>query len=241
MKVFIGCCLAVMGVIFLCLSYRLMVHYQLNRINAKQTSLLFQTKLYHFKQKERQKSFMYLFAGIMGLITILSFAILQLFQMDTQIQGLRTSNRSLKSEVKSIRTKRSTKDLLKEYPSSGLGFKHVLAEKNQLVEKKNEAEQELSVRLSPYFQEANLIVSSNSDSDLVNFLLTGSIENNYANLIALGQNITEFMKELESIEKIGEVHITIVDREGKDLYKGVYVRNKKGQFTFQSKMREGKG
>lgn len=49
------------------------------------------------------------------------------------------------------------------------------------------------------------------------------------------------MKELESIEKIGEVHITIVDREGKDLYKGVYVRNKKGQFTFQSKMREGKG
>lgn len=241
MKVFIGCCLAVMGVIFLCLSYRLLVHYQLNRINLKQTSHLFQTKLIHFKQKELQKSFIYLFVGMMGLITVLSFSTLQLFQMDTQIHGIRKSNSSLRSEVKSIRTKRTTKELLTEYPSSGIGIKQVLVDNDLLIDKKSDTEQELSAQLSPYFQEANLIISSTNDSDSLNLLLTGSIEASYVNLIILGQNVKEFMKELESTRKIGEVHITIIDREGKDLYKGTYVRNKKGQFTFQSKMREGKG
>lgn len=230
-----------MGVIFLCLLYRLLVHYKLNRINVKQTSPLFQTKLYHFKQKERQKSFVYLFVGMMGLITVLSFSILQLFQMDTQIHEIRKSNSSLRSEVKSIRTKRTTKESLTEYPSSGIGIKQVLADNNLLIDKKSDTEQELSAQLSPYFQEANLIISSTNDSDSLNLLLTGSIEASYVNLIILGQNVKEFMKEIESTRKIGEVHITIIDREGKDLYKGTYVRNKKGQFTFQSKMREGKG
>ena len=82
MNVFIFCCLAIMGIIFLCLLYRLVVHYQLDRINVKQTSILFQTKLNHFKQRELRKSFMYLFVGTMGLITVLSFAIIQLFQVD---------------------------------------------------------------------------------------------------------------------------------------------------------------
>ena len=241
MNVFIFCCLAIMGIIFLCLLYRLVVHYQLDRINVKQTSILFQTKLNHFKQRELRKSFMYLFVGTMGLITVLSFAIIQLLQVETQIQGIRTSNRSLQSEVKTLKTKKSTKNLLKEYPTSGLELEKTLTAKDQTVETKEQIEKNLSEALLPYIEEANLVLSSSSEADSLNILLTGSVEASNANLVILGQNISELMREAEGIKKIAEVHINIVDREGNDLYKGTYVRNEKGQFTFQSELRKGKG
>lgn len=230
-----------MGIIFLCLLYRLLVHYQLNRINVKQTSILFQTKLNHFKQRELRKSFTYLFAGTMGLISILSFAIIQMCQLETQVHGLSTDNQSLHSEVRRIKTKKSTKNLLKEYPASGLDLKTTLTANNETVASKELIEKSLSDQLRPYIEKANLVLSSSSEADSLSVLLTGSIEATNANLVILGQNIAELTREIEGIEKISEVHINIIDREGNDLYKGTYVRNEKAQFTFQSEMRKGKG
>lgn len=241
MNVFIICCLAMMGIIFLCLFYRLVVHYQLNRINVKQTSILFQTKLNHFKQRELRKSFMVLFVSTMGLITVLSFAILQLFQVETQVQGVRANNRSLQGELKKLQTKKSTKNLLKEYPSSGLDIEKTLTAKDQTVESKGQIEKALSDKLLPYIENANLVLSNGSDSDSVKVLLSGSIEATNANLVILGQNIAELMREIGGIKAVTEVHITIVDRKGNDVYKGTHMRNEKGQFTFQSEMRKGKG
>lgn len=241
MNVLIICCLAMMGIIFLCLLYRLVVHYQLNRINVKQTSILFQTKLNHFKQRELLKSFMILFVSTMGLITVLSFAILQMFQMETQVQGVRANNRSLQGELKKLQKKKSTKNLLKEYPSSGLELEKTLTGKDQTVASKVQIEKALSEKLMPYIEDANFVLSNGSDSDSVKVLLSGSIEATNANLVILGQNIAELMREIEGIKTVTEVHITIVDREGNDVYKGTHMRNEKGQFTFQSEMRKGKG
>lgn len=241
MNVLIICCLAMMGIIFLCLLYRLVVHYQLNRINVKQTSILFQTKLNHFKQRELLKSFMILFVSTMGLITVLSFAILQMFQMETQVQGVRANNRSLQGELKKLQKKKSTKNLLKEYPSSGLELEKTLTGKDQTVASKGQIEKALSEKLMPYIEDANFVLSNGSDSDSVKVLLSGSIEATNANLVILGQNIAELMREIEGIKTVTEVHITIVDREGNDVYKGTHMRNEKGQFTFQSEMRKGKG
>lgn len=230
-----------MGIIFLCLLYRLVVHYQLNRINVKQTSILFQTKLNHFKQRELRKSFMVLFVGTMGLITVLSFAILQLFQVETQVQGVRTNNRSLQEELKKLQVKQSTKNLLKEYPSSGLDLEKTLTAKDQTIESKGQVEKALSEKLLPYIEDANLVLSNSDESDSVKVLLNGSIEATNANLVILGQNISELMREMEGIKAVTEVHLMIVDREGNDVYKGTHMRNERGQFTFQSEMRKGKG
>lgn len=67
----------------------------------------FKTKLEHFKKGITQK-FDVSIVGTMGLIAVLSFAILQLFQLEDQMQGLRANNRTLQSEVKN-ETKNSTK------------------------------------------------------------------------------------------------------------------------------------
>lgn len=230
-----------MGIIFLCLLYRLLVHYQLNRINTKRTSILFQTKLNHFKQRELQKSFTYLFAGTLGLISVLFFSVILLFQLETQVHGLSTDNRSLQGQIKKIKTKKSTGNLLKEYPTSGLNLKASLAANNVTVEGKEQNEKDISNQLSPYIEKANLVLSSSSEADSLSVLLTGTIEGTNANLVILGQNIVELMLEIEGIKKISEVHISIDDHEGNDLYKGTYFRNETGQFTFQSEMRKGKG
>lgn len=230
-----------MGIIFLCLLYRLLVHYQLNRINTKRTSILFQTKLNHFKQRELQKSFTYLFAGTLGLISVLFFSVILLFQLETQVHGLSTDNRSLQGQIKKIKTKKSTGNLLKEYPTSGLNLKASLAANNVTVEGKEQNEKDISNQLSPYIEKANLVLSSSNEADSLSVLLTGTIEGTNANLVTLGQNIVELMLEIEGIEKISEVHISIDDHEGNDLYKGTYFRNETGQFTFQSEMRKGKG
>ncbi|MGL9746925.1 hypothetical protein [Enterococcus sp. DIV0170] len=241
MNVFVVCCLVIMGIIFLCLCYRLFVHYQLSRINVKETSVLFQTKLTHFKQRELRKSLGFLFIGTMGLSMVLSFAIIQLFQLETKVHSLTENNQALEGELQELQTKKSSKKLLKEYPSSGLNLEKTLTANNETVEKKEQIEKEVSERLLPYINEANLTLSSSSESDALSIFLTGTIEASNANLVILGQNITELMREMEGIEAIAEVHLNIVDREGNDLYKGTYARNKKGQFTFQSEMRKGKG
>ncbi|MGM0168666.1 hypothetical protein IGI39_004421 [Enterococcus sp. AZ135] len=245
MKVFIYICLAIMGIIFLCLLYRLMIHYQLNRIDVKKASSLFQTKLNHYKQRELQKSFTFLVVGIMGLITVLSFAIIQLFQFDTQLHGVKTTNQLLRKEIKTVKAKKSMKNLLKDYPLSGLGLQRSLdgfiEESTKTVDLKEKVEQSLSKQLLPYLTDANVMLSTGDDSDSLHVVVTGSIEATNANLVILGQTITALMKEIEDIEKITEVTITIVDREGNDLYKGTYVRNEKGEFTFQSELRKGKG
>lgn len=241
MKFFIGISLALMGTLFLCLLYRLMIQYQLTRVDTKQTSILFQTKFNHFKLKELRKSFTYLFVGTMGLITILSFAILQLFQIETQVQKQRASNLMLQSEVKNIKTRKSTKNLLKGYPSSGLELEESLTVNKQTLKKKEQIEKDLSEQLIPYIGAENLVLSSGNESESLNILITGSIDATNANLVIFGKNITSLLQEVEQIKNVSEVHINIVDREGNDLYKGVYVRNEKGQFTFQSELRKGKG
>lgn len=241
MNVFVICSLAIMGIIFLCLCYRIFVHYQLSRIHVKGTSMLFQTKLTHFKQRELRKSFGILFIGTIGLSMILSFAIIQLFQVETQIHRLSENNQALKDELQEQQIKKSSKKRLQEYPSSGLKLKNALTVNNQTVEKKDQIEKEVTERIRPYIHEANLVLSSSSESDALSVLLTGTVEATNGNLVLLGQNITELMRELEGIAGIAEVHVTIVDREGNDLYKGTYTRNKKEQFIFQSEMRKGKG
>lgn len=136
---------------------------------------------------------------------------------------------------------KSTKNLLKEYPSAGLELEKTLTADDQTVENKSQIEQNLSEKLTPYIEEANVVISKGDDSDSLNIILTGSIEATNANLVLLGQNIAELMGEAEGIKNIAEVHINIVDREGNDLYRGTYLRNEKGRFTFQSEMRKGKG
>ena len=204
--------------------------------------MLFQTKLTHFKQRELRKSFGFLFIGTMGLSMVLSFAIIQLFQLETRVHSLDETNQALEGELQELQSKKSSKKRLKEYPSSGLNLEKKLTANNETVEKKEQIEKELSEALLPYINEAHLALSSSSESDALSVLLTGTLlEATNANLVILGQNVTELMREMEGIEAIAEVHVTIVDREGNDLYKGTYTRNKKGQFTFQSEMRKGKG
>lgn len=147
----------------------------------------------------------------------------------------------MQGELKKLQVKRSTKNLLKEYPSSGLDLEKTLTAKDQTVESKGQVEKALSDKLLPYIEDANLVLSNGNDSDSVKVLLSGSIEASNANLVILGKNIAELMREIEGIKAVAEVHITIVDREGNDVYKGTHMRNEKGQFTFQSEMRKGKG
>lgn len=240
-NVLIICCLAIIGIIFLCLLSRLAVHYRLNQITSKQTSILFQTKLSQFKQKEQKKSVAYLFTGTMGLIIVLFFAIIQFYQFELQLHELGKNSQRLQSEVEKSKTKMSSKNLLKEYPSSGLDLKESLTTDKETIEEKERIEKELSQALLPYIEEANLVLSSGDEATTLTILLTGSIEATNTNLVTLGQNLTELMREIEGIEKIDEVHINIVDREGNELYKGTYARNEKRQFIFQSEMRKGKG
>lgn len=195
----------------------------------------------HFKQRELRKSFFYLFISILWLITVLTFSIIQLLQLEMQVDGLNTNNRSLQSEVKKYTRKRSMKNLLEEYPSTGLKLDKIMTDNEQTFKNKEQLEEELSDKLKPYISEAKLVISDDNNSDSLRVILTGSIETSNANLVLLGQNIVKLMRELEEIKKISEVYLTISDHEGNDLYIGIYLRNEKGEFTFQSDLRKGKG
>ena len=243
MKVWIIGCFGMMGMIVLSILYRFMVHYRLDNIPTKQTSRLFRTKLTQFKQKELRKSLVYLAVGMMGVITVIAFSLLQVFQLETRMQGLRTDNRSLQGEVRTMKKKTQveTKTLLADYPVSGLDLNDQLVVSNQTIDEKEQLEKKVSKQLLPYIDDAKLVFSSSSESDSLTLLLTGSVQASNANLVILGQNITAFMKEVEGVKKITEVHVTMNDREGNDLYKGTYIRNDQGQFTFQSELRKGKG
>lgn len=243
MKVWIIGCFGIMGMIVLSFLYRFMVHYRLDNIPTKQTSRLFRTKLTQFKQKELRKSLVYLAIGMMGLITVIAFSLLQVFQLETRMQGLRTDNRSLQGEVRTMKKKTQVrpKTLLVDYPVSGLDLNDQLVVSNQTIDEKEQLEKKVSKQLLPYIDEAKLVFSSSSESDSLTLLLTGSVQASNANLVILGQNITAFMKEVEGVKKITEVHVTMNDREGNDLYKGTYIRNDQGHFTFQSELRKGKG
>lgn len=243
MKVWIIGCFGMMGMIVLSILYRFMVHYRLDNIPTKQTSRLFRTKLTQFKQKELRKSLVYLAIGMMGLITVITFSLLQVVQLETRMQGLRTDNRSLQGEVRTMKKKTQvkTKSLLADYPVSGLDLNDQLVVSNQTIDEKEQLEKKVSKQLLPYINEAKLVFSSSSESDSLTLLLTGSVQASNANLVILGQNITAFMKEVEGVKKITEVHVNMNDREGNDLYKGTYIRNDQGQFTFQSELRKGKG
>lgn len=241
MKALIIFYLVILGIIFLCLVYRLIVHFQLHRIDGKQESSLFQTKLNHFKRKELKKSFIFLFAGTMGMILIVFFTVVQMLELEAQVTGIRSNNHSLQTEVKKIKRKKNRSPLLKTYPSGGLDLQKNLITNNQTIEKKEQTEKSVSELLQPYFEKANVFYSSGSVADSLNVRLTGSIEATSGNLVILGQNISELTKEIEGVEKISELHITIVDLEGNEIYKGTYLRNEKGKFVFKSEMREGKG
>ena len=218
-----------------------MVHYRLDNIPTKQTSRLFRTKLTQFKQKELRKSLVYLAVGMMGGITVIAFSLLQVFQLETRMQGLRTDNRALQGEVRTMKKKTQVKTLLADYPVSGLDLNDQLVVSNQTIDEKEKLEKKVSKQLLPYIDDAKLVFSSSSESDSLTLLLTGSVQASNANLVILGQNITAFMKEVEGVKKITEVHVNMNDREGNDLYKGTYIRNDQGHFTFQSELRKGKG
>ena len=241
MKVWISGCFGIMGMIVLSILYRFMVHYRLDNIPTKQTSRLFRTKLTQFKQKELRKSLVYLAIGMMGVITVIAFSLLQVFQLETRMQGLRTDNRALQGEVRTMKKKTQVKNLLADYPVSGLDLNDQVVVSNQTIDEKEELEKKVSKQLLPYIDDAKLVFSSSSESDSLTLLLTGSVQASNANLVILGQNITAFMKEVEGVKKITEVHVNMNDREGNDLYKGTYIRNDQGQFTFQSELRKGKG
>lgn len=241
MKVWIIGCFGIMGMIVLSILYRFMVHYRLDNIPTKQTSRLFRTKLTQFKQKELRKSLVYLAIGMMGGITVIAFSLLQVFQLETRMQGLRTDNRALQGEVRTMKKRTQVKSLLADYPVSGLDLNDQLVVSNQTIDEKEQLEKKVSKQLLPYIDEAKLVFSSSSESDSLTLLLTGSVQASNANLVILGQNITAFMKEVEGVKKIAEVHVNMNDREGNDLYKGTYIRNDQGQFTFQSELRKGKG
>ena len=241
MKVWIIGCFGIMGMIVLSILYRFIVHYRLDNIPTKQTSRLFRTKLTQFKQKELRKSLVYLAIGMMGLITVIAFSLLQVFQLETRMQGLRTDNRSLQSEVRTMKKKTQVTTLLADYPVSGLDLNDQLVVSNQTIDEKEQLEKKVSKQLLPYIDDAKLVFSSSSESDSLTLLLTGSVQASNANLVILGQNITAFMKELEGVKKVAEVHVNMNDREGNDLYKGNYIRNDQGHFTFQSELRKGKG
>ncbi|WP_137664190.1 hypothetical protein [Enterococcus hulanensis] len=241
MKVWIIGCFGIMGMIVLSILYRFMVHYRLDNIPTKQTSRLFRTKLTQFKQKELRKSLVYLAIGMMGVITVIAFSLLQVFQLETRMQGLRTDNRALQGEVRTMKKRTQVKSLLADYPVSGLNLNDQLVVSNQTIDEKEQLEKKVSKQLLPYIDEAKLVFSSSSESDSLTLLLTGSVQASNANLVILGQNITAFMKEVEGVKKIAEVHVNMNDREGNDLYKGTYIRNDQGQFTFQSELRKGKG
>ncbi|MDT2658938.1 hypothetical protein P7E02_03610 [Enterococcus hulanensis] len=241
MKVWIIGCFGMMGMIVLSILYRFMVHYRLDNIPTKQTSRLFRTKLTQFKQKELRKSLVYLAIGMMGVITVIAFSLLQVFQLETRMQGLRTDNRSLQGEVRTMKKKTQVTTLLADYPVSGLDLNDQLVVSNQTIDEKEQLEKKVSKQLLPYIDDAKLVFSSSSESDSLTLLLTGSVQASNANLVILGQNITAFMKEVEGVKKITEVHVNMNDREGNDLYKGTYIRNDQGHFTFQSELRKGKG
>lgn len=210
-------------------------------MNAKASSMLFRTKLNYFEKRELRKSVLYLFIGTIGLTLLLSFAIFQQFQLEKQVEGLRTSSHLLQNEVKKNEQKKNTQHLLKDYPASGLGLEKTLPLEQRTIEEKELIEKTLSERLLPYIENTKIVLSSGNESGALNVLLTGEIEPSHANLVILGQNISAFMREMEQIKTFEEVYITIVDYEGNDLYKGTYLRSEKGEFTFQSEMRKGKG
>ena len=241
MKVWLIGCFGIMGMIVLSLLYRFLVHYRLDNIPTKQTSRLFRTKLTQFKQKELRKSLVYFAVGMMGLITVIAFSLLQVFQLETRMQGVQTDNRALQGEVRTMKKKTQVKTLLADYPVSGLDLNDQLVVSNQTIDEKEQLEKKVSKQLLPYIDEAKLVFSSSSESDSLTLLLTGSVQASNANLVILGQNINAFMKEVEGVKKIAEVHVNMNDREGNDLYKGTYIRNDQGHFTFQSELRKGKG
>lgn len=184
---------------------------------------------------------MYLFVSTLVLITILTFWMVQLFRLEMKMQDVTMTKDSLQSEIQKFESKRSTKNRLKKYPSSGVGLEKSLAMEDQTINSKGQIEKSVAEKLEPYIEEANLIISDGDDSDTVSILLTGSFEATNVNLVIFGQNISEMMREVEGIKTVSEVHVHVNDREENELYKGTYVRDDKGQFIFQSEMRKGKG
>lgn len=240
--VFIIGCLMIIGIIFLSLMYRGVVHYRLNQVPTKQSSRLFKTKLVQFKQKELRKSMVYLFAGIIGILIVLTFSLFQLFQLETYVQELKINNQVLQGDIRILKKKKiSTKSRLKDYPPAGLELKNDLDLNHQTIERKEQTEEVLSKQLQSYVDDAQLVISSSNEADSLTMTLTGTVEETTADLVILGKNISAFMREAEGVKEIVEVHISINTHEGHDVYKGTYTRNDSGQFVFQSELRKGKG
>jgi len=240
--VFIMGCLIIIGIIFLSLTFRGVVHYRLNQVPTKQTSRLFKTKLVQFKQKELRKSMVYLFAGMIGILIVLTFSLFQMFQLETYVQELKINTQVLQGDIRILKKKKiSTKSKLEDYPSSGLELKNNLELNHQTIERKEQTEKVLSKQLQSYIDDAQLVISSSSEADSLTMNLTGTVEATTADLVVLGKNITAFMREVEGAKEIVEVHVSINTHEGNDVYKGTYIRNDSGQFVFQSELRKGKG
>lgn len=238
MRVFTTGYLIIMGIISLCLAYRLTIHYRLNQISVKQTSRLFKTKFVQFKQKELRKSLTYLFTGMIAVIIVSTCSI---FRLEMSMKDVQANNQKFQSEIQTMKENVAAGPLLKRYPSSGLGLKNSLVSENQTATQKNQLEKSLSNQLNPYIDQANFIFSSANEADYLTLLLTGTVAAKQANLVILGQNISAFVKEIEEIEKISEVQIQINDQKGNNLYKGIYVKDNEGQFRFQPELRKGKG
>lgn len=224
------------------LIYRFIVHYRLHQISTNQTSRLFRTKLTQFKQKELQKSMVTFGVALLSVVILLMIAMIQLTQLEIRVQGVTTHTKELRGNILKLKRKSSSSvSQLKDYPSKGLALESRLKYTEQTLAEKEATERKLATYLCPYISEAQWVLSSGSDADSLTATIMGRVEATGSDLVILGKNLTALMREIEGIPSIIEVHISIVDNEERSIYKGTYLRNDTGYFTFRSELRKGNG